>query len=154
MLEWIDGEHYIIVKGFRYYLTGWEGAGAEFVDVPDRFTTNFASTPRFVWPIFPPTGKYAQIAVVHDKLFLAPVIRSALSARPSTREEANSIFLDGSEVLGVSWFARKVMYRMLQAFSGPEWERYRAMDRMIELSPTPVQLKQFEAATVAERVAK
>jgi hypothetical protein len=153
LLGWIDGEKYRINNGFRFYLTHDEQG--EFVDVPDGFVTNFASTPRLLWPFLPPTGGYAQIAVVHDKLFLAPVIRTPLSARASNREEANEIFLDGSEVLGVSWFVRKLMFRMLQAFSGAAWDGYRAADRNPDIVTvaTPIKLREFEAAKVRERMA-
>jgi hypothetical protein len=152
-LEWIDGRTYIVVDGFRFYLTGDEAG--EFVDVPDGFVTNFASTPPVVWPIFPPTGSYAQAAVVHDKLFLAPVIRSARSARPCAFGETAPIFLAASEACGTSWVTRRVMYRMLQAFSHPEWEKYRAKDRLVMGGVGPValpgELTRFEVDAVALR---
>jgi len=126
-VDWIDGFDFRMRRGFRYYLTADEGG--EFVDVPAGFVTNFASTPRLTWPILPPTGRYSQVAATHDKLFRAPVIRSAHSARPCTLGEANRIFVNGSKVLGVSWPVRRLMFRMLQAFSGAAWNRYRAADR-------------------------
>src|SRR5258706_73659 len=80
--DWIDGVDWRLVDGFRYYLTPDEGG--EFVEVPAGFVTNFASVPRVLQNLCPPTGKSAQIAVVHDKLFPAPVIRTPASARPCT----------------------------------------------------------------------
>ena len=128
---WIDGERWVIRHGFRFYLTGDEAG--EFVDVPDGFVTNFASTPRIAWFAFPPTGSYAQAAVVHDKLFLAPVVRSAHSARPCPVSETPRIFASAAEACGTSWLTRRVMFRMLQAFSHPSWEQYRAKDAQINL---------------------
>lgn len=147
--DWIDGSNWRLVDGFRYYLTPDEGDAGDFVDVPAGFVTNFASIPRVLQNLCPTTGKYAQIAVVHDKLFLAPVIRTPASARPCTRAEANRIFLAGAEVLGVSWVVRRVMYRALQLGSGAAWDRYRAADRAIGSTTT---LQQFETATVAARI--
>lgn len=127
--HWIDGISWRLLDGFRYYLTPDEAG--EFVDVPAGFVTNFASIPRVFQNLFPTTGKYAQIAVVHDKLFLAPVIRTAHGARPCTFQETPRIFVDGAQVLGVSWLVRRTMYRLLQAFSRPQWDHYRALDRVL-----------------------
>lgn len=146
--HWIDGVNWRLLDGFRYYLTADEGG--EFVDVPAGFVTNFASIPRVLQNLCPTTGKYAQIAVVHDKLFLAPVIRTPASARPCTRGQANRIFLEGAQVLGVSWLVRRVMYRALQLGSGAAWQAYRAADRTVGSTTT---LLQFETLKVAERTA-
>lgn len=153
LLEDIDGVRYRIIKGFRYYLTADEQG--EFVDVPDGFITNFASVPRAFWSLFPPTGKYRQIAAAHDKIFLAPIIRTPMSARPCTLPEANRIFLEGCEVLGVSWLARTIMYRMLLLGSQKSWDEYRAADRKqgqgLALL-TPNKLRQFEMRKVFDRM--
>ena len=128
--EWIDGTHWRILDGFRYYLTEDEGPAGEFVDVPDGFVTNFASIPRPLWALFPPTGRtYAQISCVHDKLFTAPVSRSAHSARPCRFRETAHIYVDGAKAAGAAWLVRRTMFRMLQLFSHPSWEAYRAQDR-------------------------
>ena len=145
---WIDGERFVIRRGFRFYLTHNEAG--EFVDVPDGFVTNFASTPRIVWPLFPPTGSYAQAAIVHDKVFLANVIRTATGARPCAFEETPHLFLDAAEACGTSWLTRRIMYRMLQAFSRPAWDQYRAEDARVGSTAT---LLQLEALKVAERCA-
>lgn len=34
--------------------------------IPQGYTTDFASVPRWLWPIFPPHGRMANAAVVHD----------------------------------------------------------------------------------------
>lgn len=36
--------------------------------IPKGFVTDFASTPRFMWPIFPPADTYTRSAVLHDYL--------------------------------------------------------------------------------------
>jgi hypothetical protein len=37
--------------------------------IPQGFETDLASTPRILWSIFPPFGKYLRGAVVHDYLY-------------------------------------------------------------------------------------
>jgi hypothetical protein len=144
---WLDGERFVIRRGFRYYLT--DNEAGEFVDVPANFVTNFASTPRLLWNLFPPTGSYAQAAVVHDKLFLAPVVRTAHGARPCPFAETPGIFLSAAEACGTGWFARRIMYRMLQAFSRPSWDQYRANDDPGPISTWP----EFERERVSARKA-
>src|SRR5262245_46141191 len=39
------------------------------VVVPAGFVTDFASTPRALWSVVPPTGRYQLAAVVHDFLY-------------------------------------------------------------------------------------
>lgn len=145
---WMGGERWRVLDGFRFYLT--DNEAGEFVDVPDGFVTNFASTPRIVWPLFPPAGSYAPAAIVHDKLFLAPIVRTAHGARPCPFEETPHLFLAAAEACGTSWLTRRIMYRMLQAFSRPSWDVYRAEDARVGSTAT---LLQFEAVKVAERTA-
>lgn len=38
----------------------------EDITVPKDFITDGASVPRFLWCIFPPTGRYFYAAVIHD----------------------------------------------------------------------------------------
>lgn len=46
----------------------WLGTKGDVIIVPKGFRTDFASTPRFLYPIFPPTGAWTKAAVVHDFL--------------------------------------------------------------------------------------
>lgn len=46
----------------------WIGTKGDVIIVPAGFRTDFASTPRFLYPIFPPTGAWTKAAVVHDFL--------------------------------------------------------------------------------------
>lgn len=39
------------------------------VSIPAGFITDLASTPRLLWVIYPPFGKYLVGAVVHDYLY-------------------------------------------------------------------------------------
>lgn len=39
------------------------------ITVPKDFETDLASTPRLLWSVIPPFGRYTQAAVVHDFLY-------------------------------------------------------------------------------------
>lgn len=50
--------------------------------IPAGFLTDAATTPRVLWPLFPPVGKWTRSAILHDYL---------LTAR--TRDYADAVFL-------------------------------------------------------------
>lgn len=98
----LDGKNWRIVKGFRY--TTNQG---RHIDVPDGFVTDFASIPRGLWNLFPPTGKYGHAAVVHDYLY---------RNTNEPQEYCDKIFLDGMEELHVNWLVRHIIYRAVRLF--------------------------------------
>jgi hypothetical protein len=71
------------------------------VRVPSGFETDLASVPRAFWRLFPPCGPYLEAAVVHDYLY-------SLGGTDKDREQADSIFMEAMESLGVGsaprWF--------------------------------------------------
>ena len=79
------------------------------IRVPVGFVTDFASIPRFLWAILPPTGRYGKAAVVHDFLY---------QTGEMSRLDADNTFLEGMEVLGVPYHRRYTMYWAVRAFGG------------------------------------
>jgi hypothetical protein len=59
-----DGRRWKIHEAFHY-----ETDGGARIEVPAGTITDFASIPRLLWPILPPTGRYTRAAVVHDVLY-------------------------------------------------------------------------------------
>ena len=45
---------------------------ARRITVPAGFVTDFASIPRLLWRLLPPTGRYTRASVVHDLLYRTP----------------------------------------------------------------------------------
>ena len=70
------------------------------ITVPKGFVTNFASTPRLLWPILPPAGRYLKAAVVHDFLY----------STACSRFLADAIFRDLMQRSGVPMWKRVVMF--------------------------------------------
>src|SRR4029078_9803104 len=89
ILEYGDGHEWRLVQGFRYD-TDLLAAGAVYV--PAGFETDFASMPRPLWSILPPTGLYGKGTVLHDYLYRKSGV---------PRELADRILLEAMEVLGV-----------------------------------------------------
>ncbi len=66
LLEYLDGRQFRLLAGFVYE-TRLVPEGAIYVQA--GFVTDFASIPRGLWNLFPPTGHYGKAAVVHDWLY-------------------------------------------------------------------------------------
>lgn len=96
------GKNWKVCNGFTYVTNK-----GEIIVVPDGFITDFASVPRGLWNLFPPTGEYGHAAVIHDFLYRN-------TSKP--REECDKIFLEAMEELGVNWLTRHIVYRAVRTF--------------------------------------
>lgn len=79
---------------FRYY------ADNHCIEVPAGYTTDFASIPWLFWRIFPPIGRYARAAVIHDWL----------CDQNYFRPYCDAIFLQAMRTDGVRTWKRYVIY--------------------------------------------
>lgn len=80
------------------------------VVVPEGFETDFASTPRLLYPIFPPIGIYNKAAMVHDYLYSKECLLEI------SRLQADRFFLQAMEVLKVAKWKRCVMFLAVRIF--------------------------------------
>lgn len=80
-------------------------AGTRYT-APADFETDLASVPRFLWPIFPPHGKYAPAAVIHDWM-----LESGFD-----RKVCDLVFLEGMKTLGVVFWRRWTVYAGVRAW--------------------------------------
>ena len=133
-LEYIDGFKWKVDAEFDYHLG--TPSGNEVVMVPAGFITDFASVPRFLWRVLPPTGQYGKAAVIHDFLYQhRAVVRVATGrgvpviVRNVDRAEADNTFLEGMEVLGVGRATRYTMYSGVRVGGWKPWGEYRKQDK-------------------------
>lgn len=75
--------------------------------VPKGFRSDFASIPRFLWPIIPPHGRVKKAAVLHDWLYTQPQIPRSLADR---------IFLEAMAADNVPTPQRWIMYEAVRLF--------------------------------------
>ena len=106
-----------VERQFTYFV-GEEDSN-EFITVPQGFTTDFASSPRFAWILIPPDGCYTQACVLHDYMYLT---------KYNTRKRCDEIFLEAMEVLKVNWFKRYTMFWAVRIFAGGAWKKHRRND--------------------------
>jgi hypothetical protein len=114
-LEYLDGRNWRVNGAFQYETSILEAAyGPMVITIPDGFETDFASTPRIVWPVLPPTSIYGKPAVIHDRLYRTKGL--------ATKAEADAIFLEAMTLLGVGWWTRTIMYRAVRLFGGSSYQ--------------------------------
>ena len=121
-----DNRRWILLEPCVYVLKSLKGD--EWVDAEIGFITDFGSIPRLLWsfPGLSPFGKYRRAYVIHDKLFIAPVVRTVtLSERVIDFTEANDILIEAMQVLGAGWFLRKVIWLGVRFGGKVVWNRYR-----------------------------
>lgn len=108
VLEYLDGQNYRLTSEFKY-----DSSVGTFT-VPAGFVTDFASIPKPLWNLLPPTGSYGKAAVVHDFLYRTP--------GQASKEIADAIFLEAMAALDVGVFTRYTMYLAVRLFGGKAYK--------------------------------
>lgn len=126
-LEYIDGRNWKVTREFDY-LDNFEDEHTA-IRVPKGFITDFASIPKILWNVLPPTGKYGKAAVVHDFLYRngghtdCVICPEDLGMGATyTQEEADQIFYDAMGVLGTPQIQRWVIWKAVRWFGGWSWK--------------------------------
>lgn len=84
--------------------------------VPAGFVTDFASIPFGIRNLFPPMGPWSRPAIIHDYLY-----DTGGEGGRFTRLEADRIFAEALEVVGVPAWRRALMYRAVRIGGGGGW---------------------------------
>ncbi|MFV2733470.1 DUF1353 domain-containing protein, partial [Escherichia coli] len=66
VLEMLDDYRWRLVEPFEFWLTD---NPVDVIAVPAGYVTDLASVPRILWSVFPPHGRYAKAAIIHDWLY-------------------------------------------------------------------------------------
>lgn len=80
------------------------------VSIPEGFECDLASSPRILWRVFPPLGKYQAAAIMHDYLYRSKELGS--------RFLADALFREAMLCLGVPRWKRILMYYAVRLFGG------------------------------------
>ena len=112
-LDTNEDKRFEVVSPFTYYI---DKLGGDLkVSIPVGFCTDFASVPRLFWMVIPPVGLYGKAAVVHD--FLCENKHAwQVDSQGNwayyivSRKEADRIFREAMNVLGVGKVKRNIMF--------------------------------------------
>lgn len=107
-IEYLDGTNYRLLDAFSY------DSSLETITVPAGFATDFASVPKVLWNLLPPTGPYGKAAVIHDFLYRTYGYSSKIIA--------DAIFYEAMTALHVPRVTRSVMYLAVHLFGGSSYK--------------------------------
>jgi len=89
--------------------------------VPNKFVTDLASIPRFLWPIVGhPAGPYRAAAVLHDWLYFRQL---------TTRKRADAVFREAMDVLKVKPALRDCLFVGARLGGWRQWAKYAQVRR-------------------------
>lgn len=91
----------MVLEDFEFHVGAYPSS--EVIRVPAGYVTDFASIPAFARPLFSPYDLSAKAAVVHDYLLDHPELGYS-------RRQADYVFKEGLEVLGVALWKRTLMF--------------------------------------------
>jgi hypothetical protein len=111
-----DGNDSVVTQDLRYRIKDT----IFLIVVPAGFVTDFASTPRALWSVLPPTGRYQLAAVVHDFLYWDQACQ---------REQADAIFRVAMSESNVKPRERDLMWRAVRQFGQSAWDGNAAAKR-------------------------
>ncbi|MGB7619959.1 MAG: DUF1353 domain-containing protein [Pseudolabrys sp.] len=104
-----DGQDSVLTVNLQYQVL----QTTFVIVVPAGFVTDFASTPRALWSVIPPTGRYQLAAVVHDFLYWD---------QGCTREQADAIFRVAMAESNVKPYERDLMWQAVRRFGQSPWD--------------------------------
>lgn len=113
--KFLDGRDFELHEQFAYRIG--DEKSQLVINVPVGYVTDFASTPRFIWWLLPPTGKYGKAAVVHDFLCQYHKIMNGSESIYVSRKQGDDIFYEAMEVLKVPKWQRDTMYFAVRAYA-------------------------------------
>ena len=104
-LRMLDNYCWQVLAAFEYHVGSYPSE--EVITVPAGTITDLASVPRILWAVFPPHGRYAKAAIVHDYLYEHGI---------GSKAWADQVFLEAMEVLGTPPWRRWAMYWAVRLF--------------------------------------
>lgn len=103
---------------FEYHVGSYPSN--EIIKVPIGFITDFASVPRFLWPIISPIDRHGKAAVIHDYCYSTAIYN---------KKRSDEIFLEGMITLEVHKWKRFLMYYCVKTIGFIFWYRCRIADK-------------------------
>jgi hypothetical protein len=100
--------------GYRVSSELAEKVGFFYVHVPESFPTDYASVPRVLWSLLPPTGRYTFAAIIHDYLYVTIECE---------RRVADAVFYDAMRTLEVPLHTAFVMWVGVRVGGWVPWGR-------------------------------
>lgn len=126
---WPKYKTWELLDTFEYRLGSADGA--EYVRVVAGFVTDFASIPRPLWWLWPPSqGPYLAAALVHDCLYKTGYVLNVHTGekRFIERDEADDVMKEVMEVCSTPLPTKRGIYRGVRLGGWWAWRKHRKAD--------------------------
>jgi hypothetical protein len=112
--QFADGKQVFLLEDLRYNIlnTNYE------ILVPAGFVTDYASIPRFLWPIYSPNDVYFKAAIVHDYLYWS----KPCGKDDESKYQSDMILRIAMYEDKVNPLTREIVYRSVRLFGGGAWK--------------------------------
>lgn len=125
-LQYIDGRSWKVENKYSATQFGFSLSDGRIIVPPDGMITDFASIPRFLWRVMPPTGdgsraRYGLGAVIHDCIYQSGRVDGVIVERV----EADAIFKVCNEAVECEPWRITTMDWGLRVGGGAAWDNYR-----------------------------
>lgn len=112
ILPFGDWDYYYLKEGEAIW---WPNEGQTYkqVNVPVGYVSDLASVPSILWSAYPPQGRYAIAAIVHDYLYWV---------QDRKRAEADDIFFTAMQDTEVPVVTRNAFWLAVRLGAGGAWE--------------------------------
>ena len=110
-----NGRQFVLGAPYDYMV-----APGLHLSVPKGFVTDFASIPQIIANIFPILDEHLPAAVMHDWLY---------STGLYPRAQADRIFLQHMDRLGVPFWKRRAIYHGVRLGGWLAWQDHRSRDK-------------------------
>lgn len=120
------GDKWVVVHPFQFYYEKILPNGMVFkkyIVIPEGFVTDFASTPKALYSIFPPVGIYNKATILHDYLYSHDSINYENLSLKEQRAIADKFLLQALEVLKVPKWKRNAMYLAVRLFGKKHFKK-------------------------------
>jgi hypothetical protein len=107
-----DGTQWIVLENLDFIIQ-LDDKSAATMRVPKGFVTDLASTPREIWSLYPPFGKYLTASILHDYLYWR---------RTCTRKQADKILYQTMRDAGVDQETQSRFYVALELAGDKAWK--------------------------------
>jgi len=108
-----DGSQWVLREDMIFEMVLDDDSRAS-IRVPKGFVTDLASTPRRVWALYPPFGKYLSASIVHDYLYWSQLCE---------RDQADKIFYQAMKQSQVDMATQAIFLMILKSQGLPAWQQ-------------------------------
>jgi len=101
------------LEKFEYHIGSYPSD--EVITVPIGFPTDFASTPRIIWPFISPVDRHAKAAIIHDYCYYYGLY---------TRKISDKIYREALRVLNINPIQVWLMYKFVRLCGWFSWRKH------------------------------